>query len=402
MKELISISKAIEILSFIYVDMLGKERISIFKAKDRVLAQDIVAHIDVPGFDRSAMDGYAIKAEDTFGSSDKRPSSFKLKGDSDDESAPCRIGHGDAIKVHTGSVVPEGANAVVRFEDAVEVGGSIKVFKTIIPGKNISYKGEDIKCGNIILRSGRILRSQHIGMIASLGYGSIEVYRRPVVAVFATGDDLVEVGSLPTEGKTLNSNIPMIYGSLKELGCKVIYLGIAENKEEGILAKLNLAIEKADAVITIGGMSVGNKDIVPQVIGGTGKILFHGVRIRPGKLCGAAVVGKRPVLMLPGYPVAALLTFKKFFPVILSRMMGNSEYPGKEINFFVRPKTKISTREDSTYLVKVNVYKYLAEPVNIYSDVMLSSMVNVNAILEIPEEINEVTPEDMIECTYLG
>jgi len=400
--KLIPIEKAIEHLSLVNIKTLSTKNISIFKAANRVLAEDIFAPVSVPFFDKALIDGYAIRAEDTFGASKNSPCILKIKGEILDGSCctNIHISHGEAIKIYTGCIIPEGANAVIRFEDVEHFSSNIKIFKTIIPGKNISYKGEDIRRGSLILTKGRILKARHLGIISSLGLKSITVFKKPVISIIATGNELIEVGSTPVIAKTLNSNSPMIYAALKELNCNVLYLGISRDTEAEIIKKLSIAISRSDAVITIGGMSVGKMDIVSKTISKLGKILFHGVRIKPGKPCGAAVINNKPILMLPGYPVAALLTFKKFFPLILSKLMDNSEVPGKDMHFFVRPKTKISNPNGITNLVNVNVYKYLAEPVRVSNHSKLSSMLKVNAIVEIPENINEITPNDLVECTF--
>jgi len=399
--KLIPIEKAIEHLSLVNIKTLSTKNISIFKAANRVLAEDIFAPVNVPFFDKALIDGYAIRAEDTFGASKNSPCILKIKGEIlDGTTTNINVSHGETIKIYTGCIIPEGANAVVKFEEVEDSPLNIKIFKTIIPGKNISYKGEDIRCGSLILTKGRIIKARHLGIISSLGLKSITVFKKPVVSIIATGNELIEVGSPPVIAKTLNSNSPMIYAALKELNCNVLYLGISKDSEYEIAKKLSIAVSRSDAVIIIGGMSVGKMDIVSKTISKLGKILFHGVRIRPGKPCGAAVIDDKPILMLPGYPVAALLTFKKFFPIILSKLMNNSEIPGKDMHFFVRPKTKISNPNGITNLVNVNVYKYLAEPVRISNHSKLSSMLKVNAIIEIPENINEVTPNDLLECSF--
>ncbi len=401
MKDLISLKKAEQLLSTINIKVLSKKRVSVFKACGRILAQDIVAPIDVPFFSRAAMDGYAIRAEDTQNASINHPHILKVKGEIINGNQNIKeINPGEAIKIYTGCIIPKGANAVVKLEDVEESSSTIKLFKTILPGKNISYKGEDIHSGSLILKKGRILKPHHLGIISSCGFKSISVFKKPTVSIIATGNELIEVGFNPSIAKTLNSNSPMIYCALKELNCNVLYLGIAKDYEPDLIKKLSLAISKSDAVITIGGMSVGKMDIVSKVISKLGKILFHGVRIKPGKPCGAAIIDNKPVLMLPGYPVAALLTFKKFFPIILSKLMDNSEIPGKDMHFFVKPKTKISNPNGLTHLVNVSVYKYLAEPIKVSNHAKLSTMLKVNAIVEIPENINEITPNDLVECTF--
>jgi len=403
MKDLISLKKAEQLLSTINIKVLSKKRVSVFKACGRILAQDIVAPIDVPFFSRAAMDGYAIRAEDTQNASINHPHILKVKGEIINGNQNIKeINPGEAIKIYTGCIIPKGANAVVKLEDVEESSSTIKLFKTILPGKNISYKGEDIHSGSLILKKGRILKPHHLGIISSCGFKSISVFKKPTVSIIATGNELIEVGFNPSIAKTLNSNSPMIYCALKELNCNVLYLGIAKDYEPDLIKKLSLAISKSDAVITIGGMSVGKMDIVSKVISKLGKILFHGVRIKPGKPCGAAIIDNKPVLMLPGYPVAALLTFKKFFPIILSKLMDNSEIPGRAPKCKITINTNIKTPKKLTYFIKVNVDNYVATPIKSAGSGVLSAMLETNAIIEIPEHINVIVKNDTLECNLLG
>jgi len=403
MKELISLKKAEYLLNSISIKAISKKKISVFKSSGRILAEDIIAPLDVPYFTRAAMDGYAIKAEDSQNASTKHPNILKVKGEIlNGNQTIKKLDSGQAIKIYTGCIVPKGANAVVRFEDVVESSSTIKLFKTIKPGKNISYKGEDIRRGSLLLNKGCLLRPYHIGVLSSCGFKSILVFKKPLVSIIATGNELIEVGHTPSFAKTINSNSPMIACALRELNCNVLYLGITKDYEPDLIKKLYLAISKSDAVITIGGMSVGKMDIVSKTISKLGKILFHGVRIKPGKPCGAAIIDNKPILMLPGYPVAAFLTFKKFFPIILSKLMDNSEIPDKTTKCKVTIDSSINTPKKLTYFIKVNINNYKAKLVKSKGSGVLSAMLETDAIIEIPEYIDKITENDVLECNLIG
>jgi len=383
------------------IKALETEDVSVYNLYGRVLAEDIVAGFDVPRFNRAAMDGYAVKAEDTFGASVSNPIMLQLAGSVEIGEVPkVVVESGMAVRIMTGAMMPEGANAVVMLEHTRLNGNFVEVLKSVTPMKNVSRVGEDIAAGEVVFRKGEILQPQDAGVIASLGIESVRVYRKPRVAVITTGNELAEFGE-PLEGaKIYNSNNPMICNALLEFGFEAISLGIARDDEEELRNKLQKALEFDAAVIT-GGTSVGAKDLVPDVVGEFGEIVFHGVSIKPGMPTGAAVVEGKPVFMLPGSPAAALLGFYTFAIPALYRMMNVRIIARK----WSRQKGVLQGRIPSEIGVRSNVRVLWEDgkvyPIRISGSGILSSFVRANALLVVPEDKEGYEEGEEVEVTLL-
>jgi len=291
---------------------VDSEVVSVFEACGRILAEDLVARIDVPHFDRSAVDGYAVRAEDTFGASITNPIILKLVGEVEIGEKPCKLEQGEAVKVSTGSALPKGANAVVMLEYTREFDGNVEIYRAVTPWENVSRRGEDVRAGEIVLRRGEILQPQDVGIISALGYSEIRVLKKPKVAVIATGNELVEVGNKPDIGQVVNSNSPMLCCAIREFNCEPLYLGIAKDDFDELTEKIENAVELADIVILSGGTSVGKRDLVPEVVNKLGRLIVHGVAMKPGMPTGLGVIDGKPILLLPGFPVATLISFYNF------------------------------------------------------------------------------------------
>ena len=302
---------------------LGSEKVDLLNAYNRVLSQDIVAQYDVPHFDRSAVDGYAVKAENTFGASTTNPILLKVVGSVEiGEKADFEIKDGEAVKIATGAPIPKGANAVVMLEYTNDLGEYVEILNAVSPFKNVSRRGEDVKAGEVVISKGEILQPQDIGILASLGVREVKVVKIPKIAVLTTGNELVELCEELEVGKIVNSNSPMICAAIKEIGCIPIPLGIAKDNPKEIESKIEEGLRIADAVVITGGTSVGEKDYVSVVVKNLGNLIVHGVSMKPGMPTGLAVINGKPVLLLPGFPMAALLAFYTFMPKIVERLLG--------------------------------------------------------------------------------
>lgn len=383
------------------IKVLGTEYVNVYNLNGRVLAEDIVAGFDIPRFDRAAMDGYAVRAEDTFGASINNPIMLELVGSVEiGETPEVKVGQGKAVKIMTGAMMPEGANAVVMLEHTRINGDFIEVLKAVTPMKNVSRRGEDIKEGEVVLRKGEILQPQDAGVIASLGIDKVRVYRKPKVAVITTGNELVEVGEIVEGAKIYNSNNPMICNALLEFGFEPISLGIARDSVEDIRNKVSEAL-KFDAVVITGGTSVGSKDLVPEVIEEMGEVVFHGVSMKPGMPTAAGVVDGKPVFMLPGSPAAALLGFYTFAVPTLYRMMNVRIVARK----WSRQRGILQGRIPSEIGVRGNVRVFWEDgkvyPIRISGSGVLSSFVMANALLVVPEEREGYEEGEEVEVTLL-
>ncbi len=385
-KERTPVDLALRLFSEVELKKVDSECVSVFEACGRILSEDIVAKIDVPYFDRSAVDGYAVRAEDTFGASLTNPIVLKLAGEVEIGEKPCELKQGEAVKVSTGSALPKGANAVVMLEYAREFDGNVEVYKAVTPWENVSRKGEDVKAGEIVLKKGEVLQPQDIGIISALGYSKVKVLKRVKVAVIATGNELVEVGEKPEVGKVVNSNSPMLCCAIKEFGCEPIYLGIARDDFDELLEKVRKAVEVADIVTITGGTSVGKRDIVPEVVKKLGRLIFHGVAMKPGMPTGLGVIDGKPILLLPGFPVATLISFYTFFPEILARITGVKIVAKKWSVVKARLKRRIPSQPGVRTFARVLLKEGLAEPIRTSGSGILTSMIRANGMVVVPED----------------
>jgi len=293
------------------------ETINVDDSPGRVLAEDIVATLSTPPFDRAAMDGYAVKAKDTFNSSRLNPKILNLIGELHAGETPQkRVNTGECIQIATGAVMPKGADAVVMVEDTEEENERVKVLKSAYPKANVAQKGEDIKAGELILRRDFVLDPGKIGVLASQGINQIRVYEKPKVAVLPTGEEICEVGNRLRQGQVYDVNSHTISSVVKGNGCIPIRLGIIGDDPEEIKSAIAEAL-KSDLVVISGGSSVGERDLLFDVLHNLGKVLFHGIQVKPGKPTIFAMIQGKPLLGMPGYPTSCLInTYLFLLPAI--------------------------------------------------------------------------------------
>jgi len=305
-KLLISREKALEVILSTVKPIERTERVPIEEAVGRVLANEITAKRDVPPFDRAAMDGYAVKAEDTFKASQFNPVKLKIidvlhAGESTDKP----IKKGQCIRIATGCPIPPGADAVVMVEFTQEKDGFTLIFKPVHPGANIALKGEDIKKGEIILRSGELLTPAKIGVLASLGHRDVLVYQKPRVAVIPTGSEVCEVGSELKKGQVYDVNSYTLTSVLLENGASVTKAPIIPDVIDELRSTVTRYLDH-DLIVFSGGSSVGEKDLLVRVVEDLGELLFHGIQIKPGKPTLFGLVKGKPIFGMPGYPTSCL------------------------------------------------------------------------------------------------
>lgn len=371
--------------------VLEAETVEVARALHRVLAEDIFAEIDLPHFNRSAVDGYAVRSEDTFGASSTNPVVFSLIGATEIGELPTlSIKKSEAARIATGAPLPKGADSVVMLEYTEEIGkGRVEILRAATPGDNVSKVGEDVKSGELVLGGGTTLLPQDIGILTAIGRTTVKVVRRPRVAVLSTGNELVGPGSPLGLGTIIDSNRPLIMAAVEAEGGIPVDFGIAEDKMEEIERKVRSGLAQADILIVTGGTSVGVRDLAPDVINGLGRpgILVHGVSMRPGRPIALGVVSGKPVLLLPGNPVAAILTFKVFAKPLIHIMSGSE--PEEEKTVRARVLRAIPSAVGMRSFVRVALRKtksgYVAEPLWITGSGIISSMVKANGLIIIPE-----------------
>jgi len=282
------------------------ETVPIEKSSGRVLAEDIVAQEDVPPFDRAAMDGYAVKAEDTYGASQQNPRILRLVAVLHaGESINTSVGKGECIRIATGCHVPPGADAVVMMEFTEEMKGNVSVKDAVHPGANISPRGEDMKKGEAVLKKNEVLTPAKVGVLAALGHKAVSIFKKPCVAIVPTGTEICEPGSQLKEGQIFDVNSYTLAAVLSENGAQVTRSPVVPDSFDSLKSAVVRFLDH-DLIVFSGGSSVGERDLLVKVVEETGKVVFHGVQIKPGKPTLFGLVKGKPIFGMPGYPTSCL------------------------------------------------------------------------------------------------
>lgn len=377
---------------FSHTKTMDMEEIETSKSLNRIIANDIKSKVDVPGFDKSAMDGYALVAEDTFGASPSNPKFVTKIGKIEiGESSELSIEKGEAIRISTGAIIPKGADAVVKIEDTeMEENDRIKIFNPLAPGKNVAKQGEDIHEGEIILEKGTELKAEHIALLSSQGIAKIYVRKKPKVSVFATGDELVEIGEPLGTSQIYNSNTPMIANLVRTYGGEVVLESTLKDDKSLITENLHEAVKSSDVVLFTGGTSVGTQDYLPEVVDENTNVLTHGVAMRPGEPILMAHKNENLIFCLPGTPVAAYVGFIKFAGPALRKMMDAKKTdPRKEIIAEMDKDIPVSRMGYLHYLrvyLDIKEDKIIASSVRLKGSGIITSLTNSDGIVEISKE----------------
>ncbi len=418
---MISVEEALEKL-LSHVSVLASQNVVILDSLGHVLADDVVSGIDVPPLDNSAMDGYAVRATDTIGATEDSP---KLLCVIDTVAAGAisskPVTAGTAVRIMTGAPVPAGADCVVQFEHTDEAERSrpstgaaileIGVFREVKGDLNIRRAGEDIACGATVLTAGTTIRPAEVGVLASLGRDQVTVVARPVVAILATGDELVEVGRPLPDGKIYNSNTYSLAALVRHYGGVPRILGIAGDSEEALTASLRQGLD-ADMLLTSGGVSMGDYDVVKDVLAKEGEIGFWTVRMKPGKPIAFGTIRGRdangapksiPHLGLPGNPVSSMVTFEMFARPAIFKMMGkrNWEKPAVEAVLDQRVANRDGRRVFARAVVEKRDGGYRAFLTGPQGSGVLTSMSRANGLVVIPEDRAEVAAGEVVRVLML-
>jgi molybdenum cofactor synthesis domain-containing protein len=382
------------------IKTLLPEVISFHRAVGRALAEDIVADAEVPPFNRSAMDGFAVRASDTFGATPQTPVRLRIIGSLRAGELPKdRVKKGEAMEIMTGAKLPNGADAVVMVEHTKATGKTLEVFFPVTPGKNISKRGEDVRAGRPALKRGKLLQPHDIGMLASLGKTRIKVFRKPKVAIVTTGQELVKPGSKVPAGKIVDSNAYSLAAAVEKCQGLPRIVGRIKDDRESIQKVIRGSI-RDDLILISGGSSVGKFDLVPEVIAELGKIVFHGVSIRPGGPTAFGIVKGKPIYALAGFPVATLVAFHLLVRPALLAMQGLPPDYGQR---FVKAELTENTSSSLGRLdvVRVKLEKkekrILASPIRISGSGILSSMTRADGFFTISENLEGVRKGEVVK-----
>jgi len=328
-RKLVSVEEAKQILAQSFTPKpVGKEHVSLSEAHNRILATDATSPLNVPPFDRSTVDGYAVKSADTFGADEDKPIALRLCGQVDvGETPKVKVQKGTVAQIVTGAPMPEGADSVVMIEYTVQKGEKVLIQSAVSKGENVMKAGSDIRKDETILKKRTVLSSHEIGVLAAVGIGRVEVFKRPKVAIISTGAEVVEPGKPLPQGKIYDINAHALSAAVAEGGGEPLNLGIVKDQTDQMRVALKKALSMADVIITSGGVSVGPTDIIPKVLNTLGKpgVIVYGIAIRPGKPTTIAVIDGKPVFSLPGHPASALLSFHLFVRPIMAEITGKGE-----------------------------------------------------------------------------
>ena len=299
------------------------EKVNIHNACGRVLACDIVSPENVPSFDRTTVDGYAVNAADTFGAGASIPAQLEIAGEIlMGENADFSLRRGQCAKISTGGMLPKGADAAVMVEHTDFAKGLCLVYKSVAPGENITKKGDDISAGETALKKGTLISPSQIGVFAALGITDVQVYKKPIIAVISTGDEIVKDN--PKPGQIRDVNTFLLSAAIKESGCDIFEYGVVADKKEEIENAVKECIKTSDAVIISGGSSAGARDMTVDIIDTLGKAYFHGIAMKPGKPTIFGIINGKPVFGLPGHPLAAYFVFRLIVNEYIGKLMNMS------------------------------------------------------------------------------
>ncbi|MFQ5816014.1 MAG: gephyrin-like molybdotransferase Glp [Candidatus Hydrothermarchaeaceae archaeon] len=371
---------------------IGSESMGIRQALGRALATDLRPERDIPAFDRAAMDGYALRGEETYGASDSNPVTFKVIGEvTAGEAVGPPVKKGEAVRISTGAPVPKGADAVVMLEYTRAGDGTMEVLRSLPPGKNVSSRGEDAKRGELLLSRGSILRPQDIAILAAMGMKEVEVSRKPMMGIISTGNELVDPGEELSGGQIYDSNSYSLSALVEMNGGTPVRMEMLRD-DPTVLKEALKNVPEYDAVVLSGATSVGEKDHIPMVVREMGEIVVHGVAMRPGKPVGFGFVSGRPVFMLPGSPVAAMFAFEVFARPAMQRMMGvepKSPYPPVRAVLGRKIPSELG-RRDFVRVKLLQKDKLYAEPLSTSGAGVISTMVKADGFVIVPENVEGV------------
>jgi molybdopterin molybdotransferase len=385
--------------------VLGLEKTDILSALGSVLGEDIYADRNIPPHDNSGMDGYAVRFQDTSGASRENPAVLKVIEDLPaGRVAKNKVLSGEAIRIMTGAPIPEGADAVTRVEDTEKDGDRVKIFVPAKKGLDIRFAGEDVRKDELVIPRGTLIRAPETGMLASLGRSFVHVHQKPVVAILSTGDELVDIDEALKPGKIVNSNTYSMAAQVLECGATPMLIGIARDTREDLTAKFRMA-SRADLIISSGGVSVGDYDLVKDIMSELGNaIQFWSVAMRPGRPLAFGAIGGKPLFGLPGNPVSTMISFEQFIRPAILKMRGFT-------NLFRRSVKAVMMEDYSKkgglkYFIRGRIEiregRYYVTTTGEQGSGILKSMVKATGLIMLPEDVTFVKAGDEVKVQLLS
>jgi molybdopterin molybdotransferase len=366
------------------VTCLSSEHVPVTESAARVLSEDAISAVAVPAFDRSAMDGYALRGEDTFGASAYNPLTLRIIGASmPGQPYLGQVRPGEAVRIMTGAPVPDGADAVLPAEFAEESAGTLRVVEPMAPKRHVGRRGEDVAPGQIVLHAGRLLRPQDAAILASIGMAEIPVVRRPRVAILITGNEILPAGSRPDGYRIVDSNSVMLAALVRRDGGVPLPVQLLADQRDIIREALRSS--SADVILISGGTSVGQEDHAPGLVAELGELPIHGVAMRPASPTGIGFIDGRPVFLLPGNPVSCLCAYDFFAARALRRLGGRSpEWPYRLGRFALH--SKIVSAIGRVDYVRIRLLDGCADPLAVSGASQLSTTTRADGFVVVPRD----------------
>lgn len=370
-------------------DLFPTEIVSFDKCLGRILREDIIAKIQVPSFAKSAMDGFAVLAQDTFNAIQSKPVTLTCIS----EIVPGQIfkgsvEKGQCIEIATGAPIPKGADAVVMIEHVDHEGNQVIIYKSTAPHENVIEIGSDLKKGSIVLSKGIKLTPEHIGVISALGLEQVTVAKKPKIGIASTGNELVRSPGILKDGHIYDINFFTLQSAFENIGCEIIDFGIVSDSQESLIKTIREMDQKSDLIILSGGSSLGTSDYLVQVIETLGKVLVHGIAVKPGKPTIIGRIGTKWIFGLPGHPTSALSNFYIFLKPFTQKWMGLTKYFPAQIEAKLTRKiaSTIGRYEFLAVRLEKTEAEYLAEP-TMKGSSAISSMALSDGFIEIGENV---------------
>jgi molybdopterin molybdotransferase len=368
---------------------LGLEEADLFEASGRVLGRDVTAMQPVPAFDRAAMDGYALRGEETFGVTSYTPAGFTIVGAArPGQRCPRRVGPGEAVEITTGSALPEGADAVVKVESTTTTtdGQRVSVFEPTPPGRHVGRRGEDIAAGTVVLVSGRVLRPQDLGVLSAVGQRVVSVVKRPRVSIVITGDELLEPGTPAHDCRIADTNSVMLAALVARDGGIPRVVGPIGDLRSGILEAIDNAAADSDLVLISGGSSAGPEDHAPGIVAELGEVVAHGVALRPASPTGLGFIAGTPVVLLPGNPVSCLCGYD-FFAGRAVRILGGRPRAWPYRRVVLPLARKLASAVGRVDYARVKIEDGEVEPLAISGASILTSTTRADGFVVVPADL---------------
>ncbi|MDI3475615.1 MAG: molybdopterin molybdotransferase [Thermococcaceae archaeon] len=375
------------------------EKVPLEEALGRVLGEDIVSPIDVPPFDRATVDGYAVRAQDTFMASESEPVRLKVVGEINAGDTPSiQLKDGEALYISTGAPLPEGADAVIQFEDVDREGDTVVIYKPAYPGLGVMKAGADIPKGKLLLKSGTKLGFKETALLSAVGVSEVLVFKKPRVAVISTGNEVVLPGEELGPGKIYDINGRAITDAVRELGGDATFLGIARDDRESLKSLILRGLECCDVVLISGGASGGIRDLTSSIIEELGKVYIHGIAIQPGKPTIIGEINGKPIFGLPGYPTSCLTNFTLLVAPLLRRLIGRETEVRKVKK---RLAHKVFSVKGRRQFLPVRIEGEKAVPI-LKGSGAVTSFVDADGFIEVPETVEILESGEEVEVTLFG